>query len=376
MKQIHISSAKEGMIIGRNIYDEDNRCLLHSGAKLTNNIINKLQSIGCNILCVDDGSDLNFSIEECLTFDERREIANNIKNLNIADYPHVNFQDITKSATNIVERVSKNKNIAFDLLDIRNDDYYDYNHALAVAELSVAIARNYRVDGDLVFNTNALDVLAESALLHNIGKSCKIKDIREKIGIFDEYKESDIPVYGYKLIHDAILPNASVISVGILFSKTYENKKNAPKDYAWALRNKGINYISKIINVANSYNNLIAQGKENNIPIGPAEAMEIIRDLSDDVFDKDIVNTFVRNVAIYPIGSEVTLSNGQRAIVVANNLGEEGFNYRPVVKTERGITYDLLNNRDITIVPDNAYDFIAKESNNDLVSQDNTEITR
>ena len=91
--------------------------------------------------------------------------------------------------------------------------------------------------------------------------------------------------------------------------------------------------------------------------------MEIIRDSSTSIFDKQIVDTFVRKVAIYPIGSTVTLSTGEQAIVIKNNLGEEGFNYRPVVRTDDNIEYDLLDekNRYITIVPDNTNQLQSKK---------------
>ena len=362
MKQIHITSAKEGMILGRTIYDENNKCLLKNGTILTDSLISKLQNKGCNILCISDGKDYEINIEECLDYDARRNIITKLKNLDLSKYPELSIKDITDSATEIVENVSQNKSIAFDLLDIRKDANYDYSHALAVAELSIAIAKHYEVDGKLIFNNNSLFILAEVALLHNIGKTCQNEAVRRKIGL-TEYKESDIPVYGYKLLHGALMPNASVISVGVLFSKTYENKKNAPAEYAWALNKSDINHISKIINVANVYNNLIILGKENNMFIGPAEAMEMIRDLSGDVFDKNVVNAFVKNVAIYPIGSEVTLSNGEIGIVKSNNLGKEGFNYRPIVETSNGSTYNLLVNRDITIVPDNyVYDEYIRNS--------------
>lgn|SRR5574344_535789 len=363
MKQISIKSAKEGMILGRSIYDENNNCLLKNGTSLTNNLIAKLQNIGCNILCIADGRNTDPANLECLDSSERQNIIKNLKNLKMEDYPNLDYSNIILAANKIMEAVSKNKNIAFDLLDIYKDDNYLYNHAIATSELCIAIARHYQVDNREVFNNSLMYSLAIAALLHNIGYTCKKDAVIKKINT-DKFNETDVPIYGYKLLHDALIPNASVISTGILFSKTYENKKNAPKEYAWAIKNSDINHISRIINVASTYNKLIVIGKDDHIAIGPAEAMEMIRDLSGDVFDKNVVNTFVKNIAIYPLNSEVTLSNGKKGIVIANNLGENGFNYRPIVRTYDNNTYNLLINRDITIVPDNNLidDYIRDET--------------
>lgn len=41
-------------------------------------------------------------------------------------------------------------------------------------------------------------------------------------------------------------------------------------------------------------------------------------------------------MAIYPLGISVKLSNGEQAIVIGNNIGNEGFNYRSIVTTEDG----------------------------------------
>lgn len=81
--------------------------------------------------------------------------------------------------------------------------------------------------------------------------------------------------------------------------------------------------------------------------------MEIIRDTSGEIFNKDVVDTFVRKVAIYPLGISVKPSNGEQAIVIGNNIGNEGFNYKPIVRTEDGKKYDLLdeNYKYLTIIP-------------------------
>ena len=190
----------------------------------------------------------------------------------------------------------------------------------------------------------------------------KIKEAKREVKVLNlekinekEYIESDNPKYAYKLLHDAIIPKASVISVGILFHKTDENGKNCPTGYEEFIKKNKINLFSKILHVADSYITLISKENSYNLNIGPAEAMEIIRDTSETLFDKDVVNTFLRKVPIYPDGALVFLSNGEEGIVIDNNIGETGLNYRPVIKTDNGNIYNLMDEKykHLTIIPNN-----------------------
>lgn len=347
MKQLHISNIHNGMELEQTLYDENNKILLRSGATLTTSIIEKLKNMGFTMLCIKDENNNDIEIETCLSREQKKEIINSLKSLDFYNYKNIDYKDVTKSAETIIEGVSKSKNIAIDLLDIRNDKNYNYTNSLAIAELTAAIAKEYRKDDQLVFKDESLLAITQAALLHSIGKSCKNNKVREKLGI-KEYKKEDTPIYAYQLLHDAIIPNASVISVGILFHKTNENGTNCPKGYENIIKRKGVNLFSQIIHVADSYMNLISQENSYNLPIGPAEAMEIIRDTSGEIFNKD-----VRKVTIYPLGASVKLSNGEQAIVIGNNIGNEGFNYRPIVTTEDGKKYDLLdeNYKYLTIIP-------------------------
>ena len=315
------------------------------------------------MLCIKDENTNDIQIEECLSREQKRNIIKSLKSLDFYNYKNIDYKDITKSAETIIEEVSKKKNIAMDLLDIKNDSNYDYANSLAIAELTAAIAKEYEKDGYKIFTKEKLLAITQAALLHNIGKSCKNPQVREKLGI-KEYNENDTPIYSYKLLHDAIIPNSSVISVGILFHMINENGTNCPKGYENIIKQKGINLFSQIIHVADSYMNLISQENKYKLPIGPAEAMEIIRDTSGQIFNKDIVDTFVKKVAIYPLGASVKLSNGEEGIIVGNNIGDEGFNYRPIVRTKAGIEYNLLDEKYkyLTIIP-NENDNNIKKAN-------------
>ena len=83
----------------------------------------------------------------------------------------------------------------------------------------------------------------------------------------------------------------------------------------------------------------------------PAEVIEYIMSRTGMEFDPKVVETMNAGFCIYPVGSEVVLSDGRHAIVVENH---PGFVQRPTVRLlEDGKKINLRGDRNaynITIV--------------------------
>jgi len=81
--------------------------------------------------------------------------------------------------------------------------------------------------------------------------------------------------------------------------------------------------------------------------MNPADALEYLMSMTETMFDKEMVATFMEYIAPYPLGVSVELSTGQQATVVKNN---RSMLTRPVVRLNSGTTIDLLTRLDVTIV--------------------------
>lgn len=73
----------------------------------------------------------------------------------------------------------------------------------------------------------------------------------------------------------------------------------------------------------------------------PGDAVEYMMAKCGVESDPYILNLFLQQIAVYPIGCEVELSNGQKAVVMENF---KSFTLRPLVKLED--TGELLHLRD------------------------------
>ena len=63
--------------------------------------------------------------------------------------------------------------------------------------------------------------------------------------------------------------------------------------------------------------------------MSPAEAMEYLMAMAGAEFDPELVNVFLRRMAVYPIGCEVELSDGRHGVVIKNF---QDFALRPLVR--------------------------------------------
>ena len=73
----------------------------------------------------------------------------------------------------------------------------------------------------------------------------------------------------------------------------------------------------------------------------PGDAVEYMMARCGMEFDSYLLNLFLQQIAVSPVGCEVELSNGERAVVMENF---KCFTLRPLVKLEE--TGELLHLRD------------------------------
>lgn len=107
--------------------------------------------------------------------------------------------------------------------------------------------------------------------------------------------------------------------------------------YPHGIRADEIHLYAKIIAVADVYDALVIN-RPYRAGIAPAEAMEYLFSMVGNQFDLEIVSHFSRRVSIYPIGTQVLLSDGRVGVVVKLH---ENLPSRPVVRILGEGTFDV-----------------------------------
>lgn len=329
MRYVRTEHLEKGMVLVNTLYDNNEKVLLKANRKLTQNYIIRIQQLDIPGLYVfeDDEIDEHTPI---ISEQTRLKAITSLKRLNIDDCIYI--------ANSIVEEIRESDSMIMETMHLSSYDNYTYSHSVNVNILSVilGVACGLRDDD--------LKKLSQAALLHDIGKTCVPIEIINKPGRLTdaEYEEvKNHPRYGYNMLRNNY-EISSVARNAILSHHENEDGSGYPR----GLTSEKIHLLAKIIHVADVYDALITKRIYKDA-MNPADALEYLMGNAGRMFDKELVATFLEYVAPYPLGVQVELSTGQKAIVVKNNRGMLS---RPVVRLDSGTRVDLLEHLDITIV--------------------------
>ena len=335
MKYVQVKNLKSGMMITKSIYDENGIKLLGCNKVLTDALISKIENLGYAGVFIYDEYSKYEELEEIIKEEDRIKMVNSLRNFNI--------DQVIFYANKLVDELLDKQEIQIEFNDLRNYHNSTYEHSVNVAMLAVSCGIG------LGLNNSQLSELAVSAMLHDIGKECIPIDILDKPGRLDDNEREMInshPQFGYDMLKDNVYI-ASTIRVSVL--EHHENYDGT--GYPRGLTGNEIFLYARIIHVADVYDALCAKRayKED---YDPAEAIEYLMSNCGKMFDYDVVRTFLRYIVVYPVGTTVTLSTGEKAHVVKNR---SNFVLRPVVVTEDERKIDLAYDTDamaITIIKD------------------------
>jgi HD-GYP domain-containing protein (c-di-GMP phosphodiesterase class II) len=246
--------------------------------------------------------------------------------------PDINdgIEKIEDLSNTIVDLIVDNDSVGVSLDTLKCSDEYTFKHSLDVASIAIMIGKM------LGLSTKELKELSTAGLLHDLGKIKVPNDIlnaRRKLTDVEFNMIKTHPVYGYQNIMDVdSIPDT--VKVGVL---QHHEKWNG-NGYPQKLKEKQISLYARIISIADVYDALVT-ARPYKEALSPSTAIEMMMAMTPD-FDIDILRVFLRSIVLYPIGSEIMLSNGQVATVMKNNPQNV---LRPEVKTKEGVVYDLFN---------------------------------
>lgn len=140
------------------------------------------------------------------------------------------------------------------------------------------------------------------------------------------------PTLGFR-----ILKEKQNISDNILYGVLEHHEKINGKGYPLGLTGDQINPYAKVIAVADIYDALVTE-RPYKKPMSQRDTVEMMMAMTNEL-DITVMRSFMKSVILYPVGSTVTLSNGETAKVVSNN---PDYILRPtVVGLKTGNVYNL-----------------------------------
>ncbi len=327
MRKLFIDFVLPGMKVGRPICNSKGHVLLNAGVILTRRYIQRLKSMGIPAIYIDDGLLSDVEVPDVIPDDIRFSVMTNVRsfysNLEIKSDESKNIigmKKIGKGINDIINQLLESPDIVVNLTDIRSVDEYTFGHSVNVCVLALLTGIK------LGYSKAKLYHLAMGALLHDVGKTQVPDYILNKPGKLTEeefmamQQHSD---FGYEIL----LKNDNVSRLSALIAQQHHERLNG-HGYPKCLKNDEIHEFAQVTGLVDIYDALTAD-RVYRAAIAPYVAYEMIRDYAGLLFDSNLVNAFLYNVAAFPSGTLVKLNTGEIAGVVET---APGYTTQPTVR--------------------------------------------
>lgn len=191
----------------------------------------------------------------------------------------------------------------------RQYDDFVYRHALNTAVWAMVCGRQ------LGLNEELLNHLGMGCLLSQVGKTALP---RELLAREHQLSPEDFATYrgyvgrGVDMLAQSGLPRA-VMTV-VQYHRERHNGSGFPK----GVRGDRIPLLAKVAGIAEFFESVITPRGEHK-PLTPARAVSMLYEMRNIEFQEDLVESFIQSIGVYPTGSLVELSDGQRGVVVSHS---------------------------------------------------------
>ncbi len=345
MRLVHVEDITSDMELAKPIYQYD-AVLLNKGNKELINYRKKLQKLGISYIYVNDSLAEDIEINDVIRDDTRLKAQSVIQNVfsDLTFDRKVNIKMVKDIVEEMLEEIFSNKNNIINMVKINSYDSYTFSHSVNVSVLALLMGKSLGLD------RIKMSKLGTGALLHDIGKVLIPEKILSKPGKltdseFEIIKEH--PKLGFEHLQSEM--ELSPLSRSVVLS---HHERIDSTGYPHGMEGEGIPIFPRIVAIADVFDALTSNRVyRTRWPVH--RAVDYLMAKAGTKFDNELITKFLRNIAVYPNGTKILLSNGEEAIVRSQN---KNYPTRPVVDIiiENGVkktkkTVDMLEKLDIVI---------------------------
>jgi putative nucleotidyltransferase with HDIG domain len=209
----------------------------------------------------------------------------------------------------IVDSVDRHADALISLCRLKLADEYTYMHSVSVCALMVSLGRQLGLDDATCRDAGM------AGLLHDLGKAAMPQDIINKPGKLTDDEFTIIkshPVRGHEMLLESGVTNERVLDVA-----RHHHERIDGTGYPDKLAADGISLIARMSAVCDVYD-AITSDRPYKAGWDPAESVARMASWQGH-FDTTVLQTFVKTIGIYPVGSLVRMASGKLGVVVEQN---------------------------------------------------------
>lgn len=312
MRRVNIDSVRNDAKLARTIFNSEGGVLLTKGVTINESYIYRLREYGINEIYIDDLMSSGITVTDVVEDKTRKDSEVLVKKtmLNYSFSDSLDVEAVKRTVNKIIDELLSNRDIIYNLAEIRKVDDYTFEHSVNVCILSLITGIG------LGFNIDRLRELGTGALLHDIGKlfipkSILLKPTHLTVDEFETIKKHT--VLGYDALKNSGKVNLTTAYIAFGHHERYDGS-----GYPLQLKSDNIQIYARIVAVADVYDALTSD-RVYRKRLKPCEVYEYITSLSINHFDPKVIDSFVKYVTVYPVGTGVMLNTKERALVVRNN---------------------------------------------------------
>jgi len=309
------------MQLAKSIYYND--CLvLKEGTSDLGRFTVSLKKLGIDYVYVEDSKSIGIEIPDAIS-EETRVSCKKILRQTIDDFSNktiIDLSDLTDTINSIIDDILEHPDIQISLNDIGAADEYTFSHSVSTTVYSLLIANR------LGYNRAMMEKLAAGALLHDMGKILLETKILNKQGNLEAEEFEHIKLHT-TLGYDALKKCISLTELSRIIS-LYHHERMDGKGYPTGAMAGELHEFTRIVAIADVFDALVSDRCYRK-KWSSNTAVNYLVEHAETQFDTKLVSVLIKQIAIYPNGSMVRLSNNAVGIVKEQNIN---FPLRPIIR--------------------------------------------
>lgn len=347
MRLVSIDMLTPDMKIARAVYNQG-ALILPAGRMNVSRYIPNLRNMGIEYVYVEDNKSEGIEIQDAIAERTRihckQTLQNAIRQFSITD--KLETKELENCVDSVITEILRTPDVQVSLNDIASNDEYTYTHSVSTMVYALMIARK------LNYNAQKLAVLGLGTLLHDIGKMLIDHDVMYKDGKLTDQEYEYVKMhslYGYQALRRIPSLSEQVRQIAYMHHERIDGS-----GYPQGLQGEELSEYIRIVSIADVYDALTTDRCYRKK--WPAhKAMDFLIERSGREFEPDLVRMFTQQLAVYPNGSLVRLSDRHIGIVAAQN---RNMPLRPVVRVVQDpegrdiVPYelDLMKELSVTVI--------------------------
>jgi HD-GYP domain-containing protein (c-di-GMP phosphodiesterase class II) len=303
------------MVVARTLYGNGGQVLLRSGVTLTSSYLAQLRELRVPALYIDDGLMPEYVVDDVISENTRMNAMDQVRQIvSEAEHPTskqvvvMRSKQIAKTMESILDELLAKPDLMVNLVDIRLEDDYLFAHSVNVCVLSLITGIRRSLSRD------SLMQLGLGAMLHDIGKVVMPRSILHKPGSLTPQEYEIIKTHtteGYAML-------AELCGARDIAHEHHERFDGT--GYPQHKKGAEIRISSQVAGICDVFDAVTADRVYRQAhPV--SEAFELLAGSGNRSFDLQLIKDFLYNIAAYPTGTVVELSDGRIAICLDTRPG-------------------------------------------------------